>query len=400
MVEKKYESDHNSVPCHSMCFTAYAIRIYLGGIKMIYETANAYYFRSLIRIGGIESHLYYIAQKYGKYDITVFFRDADAKQLARLRRYVRCVKLLPDDKVICENLFCCFNREILDQCTAKNKYLVLHGDYYDMVKRGQMDISNIPKDDRIDKYLGVSQHVCKTWKEVSGMDAELIGEPVVLPKERPLLLLSATRLSAEKGWNRMQILAKEMDKAKIAHEWFVYTNSPQEHQFQHIHFREPTLGITGMMQMFDAYVQLSDNEGYCLSVVEALLQGIPCIVTDCPVFKEIGLTEGNSVTLSHDMHDIPLDAISNIRKLRGFKYRQPKDYWNKYLSHNKSTYKQMVYLVQATDGWEQHNVLDSELDVIHEEGDRWVIDSERYQTLIDFEKSTGKKLIDVIEVDE
>ena len=36
---------------------------------MKYKTANAYYFRSLNTIGGIESHLYYIAQKYNQYDL-------------------------------------------------------------------------------------------------------------------------------------------------------------------------------------------------------------------------------------------------------------------------------------------------------------------------------------------
>lgn len=362
---------------------------------MKYETANAYYFRQLIKIGGIESHLFYIAQKYGKYQITLFYRDGDARQLARLRKYIRCVKLSEYDTVVCENLFCCFNREILDQCEAKHKYLVLHGDYYDMVQRGQMDISNIPVDSRIDKYLGVSQHVCDAWKKVSGLDAEVIGEPVVLPKERPLYLLSATRLSAEKGWDRMQTLAQAMDDAGIDYEWFVYTNSPKEHKLQHIHFREPMLGITGMMPMFDAYVQLSDNEGYCLSVVEALLQGVPCVVTDCPVFKEIGLTEENSVTLAHDMNEIPLDRIKNIRGLK-FRYKQPKDYWGKYLDHTKTSYANKVYRVKATDSWSLLGLLDSETGTVHSEGDEWFIDAGRYAVLTAYEKTVGRKLIEVI----
>ena len=53
---------------------------------MKYKTANAYYFRSILAIGGIESHLYYVAQKYGKYDITVFYREGNLKQLERLRK--------------------------------------------------------------------------------------------------------------------------------------------------------------------------------------------------------------------------------------------------------------------------------------------------------------------------
>ncbi len=53
---------------------------------MRYKTANAYYFRSILAIGGIESHLYYIAQKYNQYDITIFYRDGDPKQIKRLKK--------------------------------------------------------------------------------------------------------------------------------------------------------------------------------------------------------------------------------------------------------------------------------------------------------------------------
>lgn len=364
---------------------------------MIYETANAYYFRSILAIGGIESHLYYIAQKYGKYDITVFYKDANLRQIARLRRFVRCIELKPDDRVVCENLFCCFNREILDQCEAKTKYLVLHGDYLDMNRRGQIATENLPMDDRIDKYVGVSKHVCDAWEELTGIKAEYIGEPVVLPKEKPLYLLSATRLSAEKGWGRMQILAKAMEQEGIDFEWFVYTNSPKRSPSPHIHFRDPMLGITGMMQMFDAYVQLSDNEGFCLSVVEALMQGLPCIVTDCPVFHEIGLDESNSVIIKHDMTDLPMDKIRNLKRLKKFKYRQPVDRWGEFLNHEESTYTPKIVTVKATMNWVMLKLIDTEFNRIHTPDEVWTVTDERYHEFLDMEEITGKKLVEVVE---
>ena len=97
---------------------------------MKYTATNAYYFRNLNAIGGIESHLYYIAKKYGKKtDITVFFRSGDTRQILRIKKYARCIQLQENDTVECKNLFCCFNKEILDRCTAEKRYLVLHGDY-------------------------------------------------------------------------------------------------------------------------------------------------------------------------------------------------------------------------------------------------------------------------------
>ena len=55
------------------------------GDKMIYKCANAYYFRSINAIGGIESHLYYISKKYQDLDITVFYVDGDKHQISRLK---------------------------------------------------------------------------------------------------------------------------------------------------------------------------------------------------------------------------------------------------------------------------------------------------------------------------
>ena len=362
---------------------------------MEYKTANAYYFRSILAIGGIESHLYYIAQKYGKWDVTVFYQTADPAQLARLRKYVRCVALTPADHITCDNLFCCFNREVLDQCTAKHKYLVLHGDYLDMVNRGQLSMTNLPRDDRIDKYLGVSQHVCDTWEQVTGIHAEFIGEPVIVPEERPLRLLSATRLSAEKGWTRMQILAQALEKAGISYTWDIYTNSPRERVTPNIYFHDPRLDISAIMHSFDAYVQLSDNEGFCLSVVEALMQGVPVIGTDLPVFHELGLTDENSILLPLDMKQIPIDRIKNITGLK-FKYQPPEERWAKYLSHKKSTYKNKTYKVRATKVWSLLRILDVESGTIHPEGEIFTVTEERFGQLRDFEKRIDAKLMEEI----
>lgn len=363
---------------------------------MIYETANAYYFRSILAIGGIESHLFYIARKYGRYDITVFYRDADPVQLRRLKQYVRCVQLRPHDKVVCDKLFCCFNREILDQCEAGTKYLVLHGDYLDMVKRGQMTEGNLPKDPRIDKYLGVSQHVCDTWEKLTGIKAYRIGEPVVLDDDRPLQFISATRLSAEKGWGRMKILADALDKAGVRYDWYVYTNSPKTGTYsKNIRFREPRIDISGLFPMFDAYIQLSDNEGYCLSVVEALLQGVPVIVTDCPVFHEIGVTEANGVILQHSMEDLPIGEIRDIRT-KVFTYKQPTDNWSRYLSKKKAVYSSKFYRVMATDAWIVLRLLDSQTGTIHQPGDIWEVSEDRLSELLGYEKTVKMTLIEVL----
>ena len=363
---------------------------------MEYRTTNAYFLRSILRIGGIESHFWYLAKKYGRYDITIFFYDADPEQLKRLKRYVRCVRITSKDTVVCKRLFCCFNREILDQCRAEQIYLVLHGDYRDMVERGQLLRKNLPVDSRIDKYLGVSRHVCDSWEKLTGIPAEFVGEPVVLEdSEKPLLFLSATRLTAEKGWNRMKILAEKLNRENVRYLWMIFTNSEKEDLLPNMIVQKPRLDITDYLPMFDAYIQLSDNEGFCLSAAEALLKGVPVIGTDLPVFHEIGMDDTNSVLLDLDMEGIPVDRIRHIRDLK-FHYTEPEDRWLDYLDKAETTYVYREFRIRTTGSWQQLRLQDITIGRIPEEGEEWTIDEDRYRTITEYEKRRNVKLIEMI----
>lgn len=361
---------------------------------MNYKCENAYYFNTLISIGGIESHLYYISRKYGKYDVCIFFQKADKEQLRRLRKYVRAIKITMKDTIECNNLFVCFNREVLDIANAKNRYLVLHGDYKSMVELGQLSKDLLPIDERIDEYIGVSQTICDSWKALTGIDARCVYQPIVLDKsDKALLFISATRLSKEKGFGRMKILAKAMIDAGIKFQWLVFTNQPKE-EVEGIIYCKPRLDISNYMTMADAYIQLSDNEGYCLSVVEALMQGIPCITTKLPVLKELGLNDTNSIMLDFDLKEIPINAIKDIWKLKGFKYEQVKDKWDEVLSHKPSTYKAKdKYKVRYSDWWVKNKVYDMELNRQPIENEVVEISQERYEYLKEVEQDRHIKLI-------
>ena len=349
---------------------------------MIYKCANAYYFGYINKIGGIESHLYYIARKYGNYDITIFYRDGDNDQLTRLKKYVRCIQIKPNDHVICKKMFCCFNREILNQCEANEKILVLHGDYKDMVERGQLNRKFLPIDERIDRYIGVSQLVCDSWKEITGINAENVYQPIVLNKvDRPLMFVSATRLTIEKGWDRMVKLANELDKHKVNYTWLIFTDSTDKKPTKNMIFCKPRLDITDKLKSFDAFIQLSDNEGYCLSVVEALTRGVPIICTDLPVLHELGINEKNSITLDFKMDDIPIQNIKEIYKMH-FKYEIPEDKWGDILVKKQSTYEgEKYYKVKALSAYRKFSVKDRDLNYIPREGEIFIITEERYKEL-------------------
>ena len=334
---------------------------------MLYKCANAYYFCYINAIGGIESHLFYISQKYGQYDITIFYQDGDPAQIRRIKKKVRCVQIRQEDSIECENLFCCFNREIIERTKYKKSYLVLHGDYLDMVNRGQIPKDDLPIDERFDEYLGVSQLVCDSWYKLTGIKAKCVYEPVVLDRsERPLMLLSATRLTKEKGWDRMVQLAHALDRNGVDYVWFIFSDLPKS-PTDHMVFMKPRMDITKLMPMFDCFVQLSDNEGFCLSVVEALMNNLPVICTKLPVLKELGLNKSNSIMIDFDMDIIPIEDIRNIRKLK-FNYTPPEDKWLDVLSKKKNTYKgdKKVKIRAIKDYFDTYEKKDVRLDDVYD----------------------------------
>lgn len=357
---------------------------------MIYKCSNAYYFRHLNAIGGIESHLMYIGRKYGKkYDITVFYQTGDSEQITRLNKLVRCVQFDNSDFVECNVLFCCFNREILKRCKAKKKYIVLHGDYLDMVERGQLGRNALPIENV--EYLGVSKLVSENWEKLTGIKCENVYEPVVLEKvDKPLMLLSATRLSSEKGWERMKKLCDVLNENKINFQWFIYTDT-QKDPCENMVFLKPRLDITDKMGGYSAFVQLSDNEGFCLSVIESLMRGTPVIATDLPVLKELGLNEGNSIILPFDMSEIPIEKIRNIHNLK-FDYKPPKDLWGNFFDTEIIGREEIK--VRATDAFRVKGLVDTQLERIPQKGEEWTVTYQRYEQYKKFEEKYKVKLVE------
>ena len=294
-------------------------------------TKNIFYFYLINSIGGIETFFYQLAKKYQDWDIVIYYQKGDAEQIKRLSQYVR-VKQYKGERIQCERAFFNFNLDIIDNVDAKEYIQIAHGDYKSMGVRPNTS----PK---ITKYLGVSQLVCDTYSELTGYDVELAYNPIKIEKPKKMLrLISATRLTKEKGKKRIIQLMKALEKENIPYSWTIFTDDVSAIRSDNIVYRKPRLDIINYIADADYLVQLSDNEGYCYSVVEALTVGTPVIVTDCPVFKEIGIINGkNAFVLPFDMSDLPIKQI--YKGLPKFEYKPKDDNWDKLLAKGESQYK-------------------------------------------------------------
>ena len=292
---------------------------------------NVFYFTSINSIGGVESFYWYLAQKYKDRDIVIIYKQGDDQQIQRLRKFVRVIKF-NNQRIKCEKAFFNYTIDIIDYIEADEYIQLVHGDY----TKFKITPYIHPK---INKFLGVSQLVCDKWEEVTRQKAEVAYNPIVIRKpEKVLHLISATRLTREKGANRILQLANALDESGVRYDWTIYTDSMTPLPNPNIYYRTPRLDIIDYIADADYLVQLSDTEGYCFSVVEALCVGTPVIVTNCPVFKEIGVIDGkNAFILDFEMSNIPVQKI--IKGLPKFKYEPIEDNWDKILAQGESTYQ-------------------------------------------------------------
>ena len=291
---------------------------------------NIFYFSNINSIGGVEAFFYYLVKKYQNKDIVVYYKNGDAKQLERLRQYIRCIKW-NGHHIKCEKAFFNYNPDIIDYVDAKEYIQVIHADY--KVQRGLANFTN----SKITKYIAVSQLACDSFTEVTGKPCELCYNPIILDKpKRMLRLVSATRLTSEKGRPRMIKLAEMLDKAGIPYLWTIFTNDSNIIRNPNVIYMKPRLDISDYIANSDYLVQLSDCEAFCYSVVESLMLGVPVIVTDLPVFEEIGLNDENSFRLKLNMTDVPIEEI--YKKKFNFKYQPPKDNWDNILAKGENTW--------------------------------------------------------------
>jgi glycosyltransferase involved in cell wall biosynthesis len=315
------------------------------------EIRNVFYFKTISYIGGCESWFWYLSKKYK--NMIIYYKEGHPDQIKRLAKNVEVRKYKENEIIKCDNFFCCYNPDILDNVEAKMYAHIIHCDYKAVSFRPIMN----PK---FNKYIAVSKLAGESFKELTGVDYELLYNPVAIdvPKvekynDGKLHLISATRLTKEKGLKRMQKLAKILDKSGIEYEWLVYTNRHREGIGRNVVYKEPKMDIIEDIAKADALVQLSDCESFCYSVVESLMVGTKVICTDLPVFKELGVEHGkNAVICSMDMTNVDVDLIKKDMK---FTYKPPKSEWNKYLDNNsnydpeekrKVRLKKNIYLIQ------------------------------------------------------
>ena len=284
------------------------------------------YVKDMNVIGGIETWVHEIVKKYSdNRNILFLYKTGDAKQIRRLRKYVDC-KIYNNEKIECKTILFCYNMEIIDKVTAEKYVVVVHGDVkYTKLKFNLSNkITNIYAVSKLAQQSFIETH--KDQLEKLKLTCELLYNPLTIDKPKKVLrLISATRLSWEKGADRINAMAKRMNELGIPFIWTVFgSNGNISLNIDGLVKLEPKLNITDYIADSDYLLQLSNTESYGYSMVEALCLGIPVVTTDMPVIEEIGIKHGeNGFILDFDLKNLD-EVIKSMyeKNLKWFKYEQ------------------------------------------------------------------------------
>lgn len=345
-----------------------------------YEFKNVYYFKHINELGGVESFYYYLSKIVGDMDIAIVCNSGDYNQIKRLRERFRVIMYTKGMTFKCEKAFFNFNLDIIDMIEAKEYTQVLHGIY--------SQLKQMPDhSDKITRYIGVSKAVCEDWTKLTGYPCELCYNPMDIEKPKKILhLVSATRLTPDKGGKQMEILAKKLDKEGVPYIWDIFTNDFSQISSENIVYHPPRLDVADYFRTADYVVQLSNEEGYGYVYVESLDLGVPLIVLKTKVIDELGIVDGkNAFVLEKDMSNLDVWKIYNTELKGTFKYERRVGDWRKIFAPGKSQYKEQnsyLYKVRVLEKYAKLRKMDATLLRKPITGEEYFVDFTMYDHLV------------------
>ena len=267
-------------------------------------TQVVFYYGWIQQIGGVETFFYNFCKKMSKYyDICIIYDRYDVKQLARLQKLVLCVKngscRIKCDTLIINGIF----DKKPSKVTAKKTIRLVH-----TCKIPSYGINTVPDD--CDKKIFVSKASMESFSEKGEVINNVPGD---IKGEKALILLSATRLTSEKGYERMLKLAEKFKKCNIPFIWLVFTAHNDRVFPEGFVKLPPTLNIEPYIAKCDYVVQLSDVEAFCYTIQESLQLQKPVLTTPISVLPEVGFKVGkNGWIIPYNVDEMSDELVKQI----------------------------------------------------------------------------------------
>ena len=266
------------------------------------------------KIGGIETANMAIAKAFQDRNIVFVFGSGDSDQIMALGKYHDVI--IDGGRQTYDVDVCIFTNydsapAIMDRVRARKIYQQIHADFYALKQMPQWRNFVWEPNPRTSAILSVSETAQKGLQRAFQLDSIVV--PNILPKRdsRPIVFMSLTRATPEKGVDKLVALLRRFDEANKDYVLFLCSSIEQGEDSDQLYLREnprvitvqPTPYAQELLRAADYLVQLSYNESYCYSVREALQLGVPCIVSNIPELRKL-IQNGKNGYIYHDGDDI------------------------------------------------------------------------------------------------
>lgn len=354
----------------------------------------------ICQIGGVESFLYnFCLQLRNYYDITVLYSTGDTEQILRLAKLVNLEQYDNKEKyefdIVIRNSV--WGEIPYNIKSRDNRYIEMRHANYKYLKEKDLLKIQYHKWDKINEIIACGEFVNKMSREVMKDNPTTIIN-ILAPKQETkhiLKLISCTRIDNDKGWDRMLKMAQMLREAEIKFEWNIFTNNPQECEYEEIHFYKQRFDIWDYLADADYTVLLSNCEGLPYTVQESLQYDTPCIVTDIEGCTELIKDGINGYVVPLDMK-FDIKKILKIPKISNYE-NGAKEKWIQYLGnaeYKEKEIKNMIKIIKARIPF--NDIAENKQREVNEV---WEVSEERAKEILRVDTPQGK-LIEIVGVKE
>lgn len=314
---------YNEMTCNGIKVEPVSIK-YRGNKKKTGPKVIIYQ-KLLYVIGGIETWDNNLARTFEDRNIVFVFSQANNTQMVELSKYADVMLDDGNRHYSCDILINA-NYDgsdiLLPRTEAKKVYQAIHSDFKALKEVNGWTNFSLNINPRTDAIFSASETAQKGLKAGFGYDSVVV--PNILAKadtERPMVFISLTRASEEKGIGRVIQMAREFKRKGYKFIWLLCTTLSAGDSDANARYAEairnipefvivqPQLYSRELLKFATYLVQCSDTEAYCYSIRESLQQKVPVIATKFTEATKIIKDGKNGYLLDFDLSNLDVDKI-------------------------------------------------------------------------------------------
>lgn len=296
------------------------------------------YHSDVMLYGGIERfEEIFLSQIKEYYDTVFMYSTIDYIRLQKLQQIVPCVQY-KSQSLECDILLLisAWGVSPINTINFKVAIQMIHADLSSYALSG---IFRLQPDKRINAFVSVSQRARESLLEQHNIDSTVIYnlldnvKPLPKTKNKILKFVTVSRLGKEKGIQRCIDFAKLIP---FDYEWDIYGLGMKfDAKGTNINFKGYIDNPKQVIAAADYLVQLSDCEGWCYSINEALQQRTPVLLTPFPSGYEQVQDGINGYRVPFKVVEFDHFKLLNIPKVKtAIKQKSTINDWLKFFSLN------------------------------------------------------------------